>query len=122
VIEINNILKEPLPIIVGLNLEGFSLGKPLYEEDLPFWDTVITLSNLFSNYPITDKFVYINVSNEDDIHIFIDKIDVWFGNIYNSYEKILRLHGIMETLADKNLSGYLDIRDIDQPPVFTQVS
>jgi cell division protein FtsQ len=36
VIEINNILKEPLPIIVGLNLEGFSLGKPLYEEDLPF--------------------------------------------------------------------------------------
>lgn len=120
VLEVKSYFAETLPVIVGLKFSAFSIGKPLEVENAAAFDNVVTLSSLFAKYEMTDV-IKVDVSDENDIHLYIGNIDVLFGSISDADEKV-RLAKTCINELDESFRGTLDVKDPYKDPVFRVIN
>lgn len=77
-----------LPIIEGLKFTKFTLGQPLEIENEDNFLTAIEIFNVLRKYNYQQKVEIIDVSNIEQIHLYVDKLDVIIGNIRDFDKKV----------------------------------
>lgn len=117
VIDIRDDMLSSHPIVLGLKFDSFTLGEVLSVTNDYSLSYVVQISKLLDAYDLDDVVVKLDVSNPDDIHLYINKIDVLFGTIDDSHTKIATLNEILKQL-DSSEAGTLDISDPNNNPSF----
>ncbi len=118
VLEVKSFINDNLPIVAGLQFTEFTLGEPIAATNNASFETLVTLVTLFNKYSMQTEIIKVDVSDELDIHFFINKVDIQFGSVQDADEKIRTLIAIMEKIDFEKQSGFLDIRDINNTPRF----
>ncbi|PHV71093.1 hypothetical protein CS063_07115 [Sporanaerobium hydrogeniformans] len=97
VIEQVNSVVQKLPIIRGLVFNAFKIGEvlPLESEDALL--IAVELINILKKYNYTQKVTGIDIYNLEQIHLYVDNLDVIIGNIQHFEEKLQWLIKIHET-------------------------
>ncbi|MEG0951539.1 MAG: FtsQ-type POTRA domain-containing protein [Niameybacter sp.] len=97
-----------LPLLEGLQFEYFVIGEKLGIEN----DEKIRLMNemiaVLDKYSFTEKVTSIDLSNLEEIHLYVDKLDVIIGNIRDFDKKIKWLVKVHEGYT----MGILDLTSI----------
>ncbi|MCD7777158.1 MAG: FtsQ-type POTRA domain-containing protein [Clostridiales bacterium] len=117
VIDVRDDMTVQHPVVLGLKFEGFTLGEVLTVTNGYSLSYVVQISKLIDAYDLSDITVKLDVSDPEDIHLFVNKIDVNFGNIDDAYTKIATLNEVLKQL-DPEETGTLDISDINNNPSF----
>ncbi|MCD8158129.1 MAG: FtsQ-type POTRA domain-containing protein [Clostridiales bacterium] len=117
VIDVKDDMTIQHPVVLGLKFEGFTLGEVLTVTNGYSLSYVVQISKLIDAYDLSDITVKLDVSDPEDIHLFVNKIDVNFGNIDDAYTKIATLNEVLKQL-DPEEAGTLDISDINNNPSF----
>ena len=120
VLEVSGEILESLPVVAGLNFSRFSVGETLDVENPGSFSVLVSLSKLFAKYELDGFGIKtVDVSNPEDIHIFVNHIDVELGGIKDADEKIRTLKEILKNMPDaENIRGTLNIRKISKEYVF----
>lgn len=121
IIDAKSSIEEKLPIVVGLSFKSFEVGKILQADNSEAFNVVVEFTKLMAKYEIIDDVVRIDVSNTDSIHLYINDIDVIFGNFDDYNWKISALNEILKKLPE-NSKGFLDISSSDKTPIFTLIT
>ncbi len=116
VISSTTAITDKLPIVIGLDILGFTIGQPLELKNPADFESVATLNNLFEKYGITD-IAKLDIQKPNDIHIYIRGLDISVGSIEDMDDKIFRLSYILEHIPAED-RGYVDITNIDKYPVY----
>lgn len=101
-------MTKQLPIVVGLRFNGFTMGELLETDNPDAYKAVEELSKLFSKYDLLDAVIQVDVSDEDNIHLYVDKVDVLFGDFEDANNKMGTLSEILKQL-DTSVAGVLDL-------------
>lgn len=117
VLETSNDFDTPLPLLEGLNFQGFCLGEPLEVEQEEIFDAILKISQTMFKYELLDEIVKIDVNNPQDIQLQMGNIHVLLGSIQEYDYKIRALLQILEHLP-KEEKGFLDLKDTSKPFVF----
>lgn len=117
VVDIKPTYSEKLPIIKGLQFDNFTLGQTLKVENQDAFNIVMRFTNAIEGKEITSDILELNVSDLDDIHLYIGAIDVLLGNGDDIHIKINTLIEIMKKIP-LDQKGFLDIKDIKSDPIF----
>ncbi len=97
-----------LPVIEGIKVENFVLGENIaILDDEKMLVMEIILKEL-EKYDMIEDIATINISNLDEIHLYIKKLDVIMGNIDDFGRKIAWLSNIYEDYT----IGILDLSNI----------
>lgn len=127
VVDTKPIYKETLPIIYGLSFDSFKLGKPLSidksldEINKKRFYTVVEIASTLHEKELYKKNISIDISNIDDIHLYIGNVDVVFGDKDAVNIKINILNEILKNFSAKE-RGILYINDISKPPTFRYIT
>lgn len=119
VIEISKTCDKSFPLVIGLDFDSFMLGKTLAVKDNKALDAALDLSGLILKNDMKNFSMLIDISNMNDIHLYIKNIDVLFGNIENSNTKIALLKSILDSdskYLDK--AGTLSLKNKNILPTF----
>ena len=108
VIDVQNEITYPAPVIMGLKFDSFTLGEPLKTDNPEAFDSLIELSELFSKYQLINNVLKVDI---------IDPRDIRFYD--GSTNRILTLIEILKTL-DTSVPGTLDLTL--ENPTFTYTS
>lgn len=106
-------MKKQLPILTGLKFDGFVLGEVLETDSITTYKSVSELAELFSRYELLDAVIKVDVADDSDIHMYIDKLEVKFGGFDDANEKIAYLNEILKTV-DTSVAGTVDLT-LDNP-------
>ncbi len=117
VIDVKETMDAPHPIVVGLKFDGFSTGEVINVTNGYSLDYVVQISKLIDAYDLDNRIFKLDVSRPEDIHLYVDKIDVMCGTIDDIYTKIATLNEVLKQL-DTNEAGTLDISDTSNNPSF----
>ncbi|NLP46284.1 MAG: FtsQ-type POTRA domain-containing protein [Epulopiscium sp.] len=117
VLETTNQLDFPLPLVVGLQFQGFSLGDILIVEQEEIFDVILKISQTMFKYDILDKMVKIDINSSKDIQLQIGNIHVLLGGIQEYDYKIRALLQILKYIPKED-KGFLDLSDTSKPFVF----
>ncbi len=88
VIEQNTERRLQLPTIEGLKFESFVLGEALQVENSQQMGIVRELVKSLNKYSFTEYVDTIDVSNIQQIHLYVDKLNVIIGTIKDFDEKV----------------------------------
>ncbi len=111
----------PLPVVYGLDFDTFTLGEKLNVEQPEKLNIVVELSKLMKTYKIINDVVRVNVLNPDEIHLYVNKVDVVLGEFTDVNWKIGALSEIIKKLSPDD-KGTLDITSPDKTPAFTYLT
>ncbi len=111
----------PLPVVYGLDFSTFTLGEKLSVEQPEKLNIVVELSKLMKKYEIIENVVRVNVSKFDDIHLYVNKVDVVLGEFTDVNWKIGALSEIIKKLSPDD-KGILDISSHDKIPAFSYLT
>lgn len=117
VLDVQNSYTQPRPVVVGLDFETFSLGEALPVENSRAFDTIVELSKLMAKYQLIEDVVKVDVSNPDDIHLYINNVNVYFGDFTDSNKKICLLNEIIKHIPQDD-KGFLHLENSNEPPRF----
>lgn len=109
VLEVAPSFTEQLPVVEGLEFQEFTFGKTLEVNNSSAFNVVVTLAKLFKKYNLESQVIRVNVSDVSDIHLYAGKLDIAFGDIQNSDEKVRWIIAILEKLPDPDIAGTVDI-------------
>ncbi len=98
-----------LPLIEGIQVEQFSLGKPLAILNDEHMLALELILKELEKYNIVSNITNINIGNLEEIHLYIGKLDVIIGNIDDFDKKIAWLNSIYQDYT----VGILDLSNID---------
>lgn len=108
VLDIQPSFTQQLPVVEGLKFNDFTLGQALKVDNPSAFNSMVDLSKLFSKYELLTDIVRVDLSNNTEIHLYVGKIDIIFGDLTNSSQKLLTLNEIVKQL-DTNDPGVLDL-------------
>lgn len=111
VIDVQSSYTKPRPIVKGLEFNTFTLGEQLPVDNKEAFNTIVELSKLITKYELLDSVVEVNVTNAEDIHLYINKVDIYFGDFSDSNEKISYLTEIIKTIPEDD-RGSLHLENI----------
>lgn len=77
-----------LPTIEGIKFDKFKVGEKLPLEDEDHLLTVVEMISILTKYEYDGKIDNIDVSNLEQIHLYVDKLDVIIGNIRDFDKKV----------------------------------
>lgn len=97
-----------LPIVTGLKFDSFTIGEVLQTDNPQTYKAVKDMSTLFTNYELLSDVIKVDVSDTENIHLYVDKVDVKFGSFDNANDKILTLNEILKQM-DTTVAGVLDL-------------
>ena len=117
VLDVHNSLYEKLPMISGIEFDKLVKGEPLETKDNKVFSCMVDMSRLFVKYQIQD-IASIDMSDIEDIHIYIREVDVSFGSVDNGEEKVRTMKAVLAELPAE-IVGYLDVASSDKQAVFS---
>lgn len=106
-----------LPVVKGLDFSTFTLGEKLATDNENAFEIVVELSRLMSSNDILDAVVRVDVSNTDEIHLYVRNVNVVFGTFDEAPWKISALNEILQKI-DPSIPGTLDISNPEVDPRF----
>lgn len=109
--------KEKLPVIAGLKFSNFAEGQFLEAENKTAFRHVVMISSLYKSNNIPGN-LEVEISDENDIHLYIDGVDVLFGNLDEANEKMLTVIEVMKKLP-KDAKGFLDVKSDSAKATFS---
>lgn len=121
VLDVMTDYSEKLPIIYGLDFSYFNLGEKLNVKNKEALDIVIEFAKIMSEKKELNNVVKLDVTDVNDIHIYINEIDVIFGKFEDANIKINILIEVLKKLPGEE-KGYLFLDDINKPPVFRYIT
>ncbi|MGL4345492.1 MAG: cell division protein FtsQ/DivIB [Cellulosilyticaceae bacterium] len=77
-----------IPVIEGLKFRKFTIGDVLPLENEDHFLTVVEIMSSLKKYEYDKKIDSIDVSNLEQIHLYVDKLDVIIGNIRDFDKKV----------------------------------
>ncbi len=108
ILDIQKNITKQLPVIEGLNFDNFTAGEVLNVDNPNAFSTMVELSKLFDKYQLLTDIIRVDVTNINDIHLYVNNVDVEFGNMDNANRKILMLIEVLKQL-DTNYAGVLNL-------------
>ena len=117
VVDIKSSYTEPLPIIYGLNFDSFTIGKKLKTDNDEAFSIVMEITNAIKDKEDLKQILKIDISNLEDIHLYMEKLDIILGNREGLNIKINTLNEIVKNFKPEE-KGFLYIDDINKPPIF----
>ncbi len=108
VLDVQASFTKQLPVVEGLKFSDFTLGQVLQVDNPAAFQSVVELSKLFSKYELLADIIRVDVSDTSEIHLYVGNVDVIFGDLNNSSQKLLTLNEIIQEL-DINDPGILDL-------------
>ena len=117
VVDIKSSYTEPLPIIYGLNFDSFTIGKKLKTDNDEAFSIVMEITNAIKDKEDLKQILKIDISNLEDIHLYMENLDIILGNREGLNIKINTLNEIVKNFKPEE-KGFLYIDDINKPPIF----
>lgn len=111
----------PLPLIEGLNFSNFTLGEQILVDNNNAFTVAMQITNIMYEKDILNNVVRFDISDINDIHLYIGEVDVIFGSPENITTKINTLEEIFKSLSLTE-KGYLYIDDISKDPIFKYIT
>jgi hypothetical protein len=113
--------KPKLPIVQGLNLAGYKVGRAISLKEDKQIDDVIKICNLMKQLSILeDNIDIIDVTDINDIWFYCSpSLAIKFGNSDNLGVKLAMLKEIQKSGYDGNSNGILDF-SLGGNPIFTE--
>lgn len=108
ILDIQKDITKQLPVVEGLRFDSFTVGEYLKVDNNNAFTTMVELSKLFDKYQLFTDIVRVDISNINDIHLYINKVDVAFGNMEDANRKLLMLVEVLKQL-DTNYAGILNL-------------
>ena len=115
VLETATAFTQSLPIVVGLDFAGFTVGSRLDVTNERAFENLVAISRLLSRHGVEADVVRVDVNDSSNIRLFINELDVSFGDITNGDQKIQTLIQILGSFEGEDVRGTLDISDITRP-------
>ena len=116
VLSITSYAGNGMPVVTGLRFTSFAVGSILETENPFSFANAVLLSKMFEKYGL-ENVTGINISDEQDIHLFVRGVDVELGSIDDADEKI----GLAKAALDKlpeDKKGFLNVKNPANDPVF----
>ncbi len=101
-------MAKQLPVVTGLKFDSFTIGEVLKTDNPRTYAAVKEMSGYFGNYDMLENVIKVDVSDTENIHLYVDKVDVKFGGFDNANEKIMTLNEILKQI-DTSVAGVLDL-------------
>ncbi len=79
VVDIKSSYKEPLPIIYGLKFNKFIIGKKLKTDNEEAFSIVMEITNAIKKKEDLKGILKIDISDLNDIHLYMEKLDIILG-------------------------------------------
>lgn len=121
VIDTKQSFTQNLPIIYGLSFDSFTIGKKLKTDNQDAFLVVMEITNYIKDKEQLANILKIDVSDLQDIHLYMDKIDIVFGNTDAINIKMNTLNEILKNFTPQE-KGFLYINDISKPPIFKYIT
>ena len=96
-----------IPVIDGLKFESFTVTETLPILNQDYWFVAQEVMNTLIKHNYVDKIIEIDVHNIEEIHLYVDKLDVIMGDIGDFDKKIKVLIQVYE--VEGYSMGELDI-------------
>jgi len=122
VLEAATSISERLPIIVGLNLSGFTVGAPLEVGNEHVLRDMREISRVLSRHEIESDVIRVDVNDSSNIRLFIDGLVVSFGDTTDGDRKMQMLIQILNHFEGEDIRGTLDISDISRNPILRHLT
>ncbi|MCL2618148.1 MAG: cell division protein FtsQ/DivIB [Defluviitaleaceae bacterium] len=122
VLETSTVLADRLPIVVGLDFSGFTVGARLGVSDERVFENLVAVSRLLSRHGLESDVVRLDLNDSSNIRLFIGDLDVSLGDTADGDLKIAILIEILEHLDGENVRGSLDISDITRNPILRHLT
>ncbi|MGN1317497.1 MAG: cell division protein FtsQ/DivIB [Lachnospirales bacterium] len=101
-------ITKQLPVVEGLHFDSFTVGEILKVDNSQAFTTMVELAKLFEKYNLLTEVVRVDVTNSQDVHLYINKVDVELGNLDDANRKLLMLVEVLKQL-DTNYAGKLNL-------------
>jgi hypothetical protein len=88
------------------------LGEVLETDNPGTYEAVEELSKLFAKYELLGDVIKVDVSDTDNIHLYVNKLDVKFGDFDDANKKIVTLNEILKQV-DTSVAGVLDLTTVN---------
>ena len=119
VLEVASYFTEPLPVVVGLDVQPFTVGQLLDVTNQQSFNALITLSHLFYQHGLSSSVVRLSLQDRENTRIYINNLSVDIGDMNDAAVKIQRLAHILPELEARGVTGgFLDLTDTSQPARF----
>lgn len=110
VLDIQQAPKGALPIVSGLEFNDISKGEILKVKNPKVFSILVEISKLMEKYKMERDDLTVNISNPDDLHIYVNNLDVILGNTDDINQKISALTEILKEIGE-NEKGFLYLDD-----------
>lgn len=104
-------VEEGTPLLTGITVKSFSLGGPVDTEDTERFTIMLDILNILQKYSLTDETREISVARSEDIHLYLEDLDVSLGPADDLDRKISAVVSILED-PDRP-AGILHLEDLD---------
>ena len=122
VLETATAFTESLPIVVGLDFTGFTVGAPLEVVNERAFENLAAISRLLSRHGMESEVVRVDVNDCSNIRLFINELDISFGDTTDGDQKFRTLIQILDHIEGKDVRGTLDISDITRHPLLRHLT
>ena len=104
-------IDEGIPLLTGVTVQSFSLGEAVDTEDTERFTIMLSVLTVLEKYELLDQVDEISVSDAEDIHLYIDDLDVSMGSEDDLDRKVAAVVSVLED--EDRPSGILHIEDLD---------
>ena len=108
ILDIQKKTTRQLPVVEGLKFNDFTIGEILKVDNPSAFDTMVEFAKLFEKHELLADVIRVDVSDVNDIHLYMGKIDVEFGSFDNANRKLSMLNEVLKHL-DTNYAGVLNL-------------
>ena len=115
VLESNSAPVPALPVAIGIDFESFTVGEYLQVENSLIFRDMLRLYRLFARYDFFPDTV--DMSNPADIVFQTEMLNIFFGSMSDMDRKVQYLSAIKEQWTPE-ARGFIEIRDINERPIF----
>lgn len=112
ILDIQKTTTKQLPVVEGLNFDSFTVGEVLKVDNPSAFTTMVELSRLFDKYQLLADIIRVDVSNTNDVHLYIEKVDVELGSMDDANRKLLMLIEVLKQL-DTKYAGRLNLTGVN---------
>lgn len=121
VVDIKNSFIEPLPVIYGIDFQSFIIGKKVKVQNEEDFLVLMEITKFIKEKQNLKKINKIDISNLDDIHLYMENMDINLGGIEAISIKMNTLDEILKKFTPQE-KGILYINDINKSPIFKYIT
>lgn len=121
VIDVKSSYTQPLPIIYGLKFDSFIIGENLKTDNDGAFEIVMEITNSIKDKEYLKEISKIDVSDLEDIHLYMENLDIVLGNREAINIKMNTLNEILKNFTPTE-KGFLYIDDINKAPIFKYIT